>query len=143
MRALLTIPGEPVAKGRPRAALVAGRARIYTPKKTADEEARIADLASRQWDGPPWSCPVQLIVMAYFPVRASWSKRKQASAIGQPHVQTPDGDNIVKLISDALNGVAYIDDAQVYDVRCSKWWAPLPRVEVVLIGFGDNGGRLL
>jgi Holliday junction resolvase RusA-like endonuclease len=38
-------------------------------------------------------------------------------------MKKPDCDNIVKIILDALNGVAYTDDKQVVDVRCRKCYA--------------------
>ena len=41
------IPGDPVAKARPRAAMVAGRARLYTPAKTEKYEARVALFAQQ------------------------------------------------------------------------------------------------
>ena len=41
------VPGQPVGKGRPRATVRAGRARLYTPARTADAEAR-ADVRWRK-----------------------------------------------------------------------------------------------
>lgn len=35
-----------------------------------------------------------------------------------------DGDNALKLILDALNGLAWHDDRQVADARVTKLWAP-------------------
>lgn len=34
----------------------------------------------------------------------------------------PDIDNIAKSVLDALNGVAYIDDKQVYSLTCNKYF---------------------
>ena len=45
------IPGDPVAKARPRAAMVAGRARLYTPAKTEKYEARVAVFAQQAMAG--------------------------------------------------------------------------------------------
>ena len=46
--------------------------------------------------------------------------------------KTPDYDNIGKIISDALNGVAYRDDAQIVEANISKYYSNLPRVEVMI-----------
>lgn len=40
------VPGQPVGKGRPRATVRAGRARLYTPARTADAEARADAIAT-------------------------------------------------------------------------------------------------
>ena len=47
------IPGDPVAKARPRASMVAGRARLYTPAKTEKYEARVALFAQQAMAGRP------------------------------------------------------------------------------------------
>lgn len=44
----------------------------------------------------------------------------------------PDCDNIVKIICDALNGIAYKDDAQITLVQIRKKYADVPQVEVKL-----------
>ena len=88
-----TIPGKPFAKQRPRATVAAGRARVYTPKETVS-----------------------------FEIPRSWSKRKQAEAIGQHHTQKPDCDNIEKACADGLSRIAWADDCQVADARCVKRW---------------------
>jgi Holliday junction resolvase RusA-like endonuclease len=128
----LVIPGEPIAKGRPRATVRGGKVRTFTPERTREAEAYVIRLAAERWAGPPLSGPVRLRVEAFFPIRASWSKARQASEVGQPHLIKPDADNLLKLYADALNGIAYEDDAQIFDGRCLKWWAPMPRVEIHL-----------
>ena len=54
-----------------------------------------------------------------------WHVRKEAWASGRrvPAPVTPDVDNYMKALLDALNqaGVWY-DDAQVVDLRARKWW---------------------
>jgi len=34
----------------------------------------------------------------------------------------PDVDNYIKSICDALNGVAYVDDSQIVEIRCRKYY---------------------
>ena len=46
----------------------------------------------------------------------------------------PDWDNIGKIISDALNGIAYKDDAQVVSCTVEKRYSNTPCVEVWLEG---------
>lgn len=37
--------------------------------------------------------------------------------------QKPDGDNLLKNISDSLNGIIWHDDAQVVKFECEKLWS--------------------
>jgi hypothetical protein len=39
-------------------------------------------------------------------------------------LRKPDWDNAAKLVCDALNGIAWRDDAHVADARVLKFWAP-------------------
>jgi hypothetical protein len=45
-------------------------------------------------------------------------------------VKKPDSDNVVKVVADSLNGIAYRDDVQLVDVSMRKFYAERPRVEV-------------
>ena len=36
------------------------------------------------------------------------------------HLHTPDLDNLVKFVLDAMNGKFYVDDAQIISVECKK-----------------------
>lgn len=44
----------------------------------------------------------------------------------------PDWDNIGKIVTDALNGVAYHDDAQIVDAQVRKFYSKDPRVEIII-----------
>lgn len=118
------IPGRPFAKQRPKATMVAGRARVYTPKQTVSFERQVAEIARPEF-AAPFEGPVKLRVVAVFQIPKSWTKRKKTEAAqngGAFHVQRPDGDNILKAIKDGLNRIAWVDDSQVADVRCVKRW---------------------
>lgn len=119
-----TIPGKPFAKQRPKAAVIAGRARVYTPKQTVSFERQVAEIARPVFPAP-LEGPVKLRVVAVFQIPKSWTKKKKEDAArdgGAFHTQRPDGDNILKAIKDGLNRIAWVDDSQVADVRCVKRW---------------------
>lgn len=121
---MFTIPGKPFAKQRPKATMVAGRARVYTPKQTVSFERQVAEIARPVFPAP-LEGPVKLRVVAVFQIPKSWTKKKKTEAAqngGAFHVQRPDGDNILKAIKDGLNRIAWVDDSQVADVRCVKRW---------------------
>ena len=44
----------------------------------------------------------------------------------------PDWDNIGKVVCDALNGIAYRDDAQIVDSMVRKFYGEVPRVVVII-----------
>ena len=45
-------------------------------------------------------------------------------------ITKPDWDNIGKIVSDALNGIAYRDDSQVVDSRVRKIYSNEPRTVI-------------
>ena len=49
----------------------------------------------------------------------------------------PDCDNIIKIVCDALNGLAYRDDSQVVAVTCQKKYGVEPAVHVVITDWSD------
>jgi Holliday junction resolvase RusA-like endonuclease len=115
------IPGEPVGKGRPRL----GRGgRVYTPDGTRRKEHEVASL---WWSPPiPIDVPVQVKVVAYYArPKDHFKKSGELTAKGKRSLvpmKTPDLDNVVKLILDGLNGVAFKDDRQVRHIEATRLW---------------------
>jgi Holliday junction resolvase RusA-like endonuclease len=125
----IVVDGSPVGKGRPRFVRSVGRA--FTPAKTANYEAILAaaggDVMGRQ---APLEGPLRVIVTAFMPLAASWSKKKTAAALeGLIRPGKPDADNILKVL-DALNGIVWRDDSQIAEARISKLYDPDPRLEI-------------
>lgn len=76
-----------------------------------------------------------MYVSAYYPVPESHIKKQKERELRNFVLPTkkPDIDNILKIIMDGLNGVAYHDDKQVVEVTIRKRYSSEPRVEVVLM----------
>lgn len=112
---ILEIKGTPVAWQR------AGRngKRSFTPMKTKAAEERIKGeyilCGARMLEGP-----IEAVFEFIYEPPRSWSNRKRLMAIGQPKITRPDNDNLAKLCQDALNGVAYTDDSQIYKILINK-----------------------
>lgn len=124
-----SIHGEPVAKGRPRFVRATGRA--FTPQKTVNYEDRIEEAAARAMNGrEPFAGALRLIVRATFLVPASWSQKRKNAA----HWKTskPDADNIAKIVKDALNKIAYRDDAQIAELTVQKQYGPIAGLTVTI-----------
>ncbi len=131
----ITIPGAPTAKGRARATRTG---RMFTPSKTRDAESTLAgralvELASVR-DLLPLTGPLRMDVTFTLPVAASWSKKDRAAALtGTCHpTKKPDVDNLVKLTSDALNGVVWVDDAQLVQVMATKRYGSVPSTRIIV-----------
>jgi Holliday junction resolvase RusA-like endonuclease len=137
-RYVIEIPGTPTGKGRPRAT-TRGKSRIpvmYTPAKTKAAEDVIIDIA--RYHCASIIGPVRMVIKAIFPVAKSWTKARKAAALaGAPHLSKPDGDNVAKLVCDALNGLAYADDAQVFDLRVVKTYGPEAKTMIFIYGGTD------
>lgn len=115
----LTVPGIPVGKGRPRVTTVGGKPRMYTPKRTVEFEKAVAAAFRKENPGTkPLDGPVEVRVYAIWEPPKSTPKRRRAEMIAnrEPRTKKPDADNVLKAVLDALNGVAYHDDAQVCKV---------------------------
>lgn len=105
--ASFTVPGEPVSKSRARFTKRGSKMVSYTPQKTLDGERAMAS--------------------AYREAAGSHDLDKEATFAVHAHFyngtrQRRDVDNMVKLILDGLNEVAWPDDNQVTEIAARKSW---------------------
>ena len=116
------ILGKPRGKQRPRLINIGGKNIVYTPKQTSEYEKLIKAsymAVSRMFFKK--DIPLEINITAFFSGKYSdscWATKK------------PDSDNIIKIVLDGLNKVAYYDDSQVCKVNFEKKYADIPRVEV-------------
>ena len=104
----------PRAKQRARTAFKQGQYRTFTPRETVQAEAALA----AQWVGTPAEGPIRVdIVMSDTSVDVCVSPCLMAES---PKLRRGDIDNYVKLICDALNGVAWKDDRQIVTLTARK-----------------------
>ena len=125
----VSIPGEPVAKGRPRFS----NGHAYTPKKTRQWEKQAKKYAIIAMIGKPILVGAVMVhVIATFNLPPSWPKWKQEAALDDKlfHTAKPDGDNVLKAAKDAMNGIVYADDAQVFSTLVTKRYGTIPGVHI-------------
>ncbi len=132
------VPGRVCGKQRARTVRSKlGGVHSYTPRKTKLYEAAILEayyaaggLHLGAHDGP-----IRLDLVAVFEMPKSWPawKVRAVRAAGLPVTNTPDCDNILKCV-DALNGIAWKDDRQIYSAGIRKLYGERPGLNV-LIGF--------
>ena len=126
----LTIPGPPVAKQRAR---ITRRGFAYTPKKTVAYETFIRELFAVNYsDFEPLTGPLEVMVSAFFPIPKGTSKKNRAlmEAGTLRRDKRPDADNVLKIITDALNGCAFMDDGQIVQACVEKLYSSTPRLEI-------------
>ncbi len=130
-----TVPGEPVGKGRARAAKRGKFITMYTPEKTANYEGLIAHAAMVAMSGRALflgAVAVHLDIKLSIPKSMSINRRA-AAIIGQIFpTKRPDIDNCEKVIFDGMNGVVWKDDVQVVYVTKCKRYAETPGVLVIV-----------
>jgi len=108
-----TVPGNPIPKGRPRVISKNGKRWTYTPTTTKQYENLVKAYAMKA------RCrPTNLSVMVEIVFYRSSTRNA-------------DLDNLVKSVTDALNGVAWEDDALIEVMYAKKDYDPKnPRAEI-------------
>lgn len=134
MEARFTILGEPKGKGRPRFNRNTGHA--ITPKDTVNYETLVHMEYLEQCKEFRFNDDemLDMRIIAYYSIPKYASKKKKAAMLAGEIRPTkkPDMDNVVKIIADSLNQVAYRDDTQIVDCQCRKFYSETPRVEVII-----------
>ncbi len=133
-RLVLTIPGVPVAKGRPRLSTHGGFARAYTPSKTRHYEDMIRLEAGRAMTGQALlEGALSADITVSLPIPKSFSRRKteDAEAGRVRPTSRPDVDNFAKSI-DGLNGIVFRDDAQIVELHVAKFYAARPALVLTI-----------
>lgn len=130
---ILTIPGKPMGKQRARAVSMGKFTKVYTPKETVNYETLIKELFIITYPHHvPIDGPVTMQINVYYPIPKTTSqKKRQAIRLNElrPTVK-PDIDNVIKIICDALNGLAYVDDNRIITIQADKYYCDQPRVEI-------------
>lgn len=126
MEIKFTIPGEPTGKARPRVT----KWGVHNTEKTVLYENLVKTL-----------CPttklngyIQAEILCFYGIPKSFGIKKREDALSykiRPD-KKPDLDNIMKILLDALNGIAYEDDKQIVQAEIGKFYSYTPRVEVFL-----------
>lgn len=131
MEIYLKIDGDPVGKQRPRASGINGK--IYTPRKTKEYEKKIAEefIKSKQ-KKIEGKVPITVQILAEYRIPKSDSKKikeKKIEGLEMP-TKKPDIDNVIKICCDALNGLAWEDDAQIVRIHAMKVFTENPSVTI-------------
>ena len=125
------IPGKIIGKGRPRLNSYTGA--VYTPTRTKDYENLVMQYFMikypkfKQLEGR-----VSVEIVANFEVPKSTKKQDKILMLEYKinPIKKPDIDNIVKIILDAMNEIAFKDDTQITKLNVEKKYSETESVFV-------------
>lgn len=129
MQVNFTITGKPTGKGRPRFSYK----HTYTPAKTVAYEKSVKKAYKNKYYFGE-NTPLGVKILAYYEIPKSSTKKNRFLMLLNKLRPTkkPDVDNIIKIVLDSLNKIAYKDDAQIVECTILKFYSEEPRVEVTL-----------
>lgn len=120
---IFNIPGKIKGKGRARFTNAGKFMMAYTPKDTVNYENWVKYCYLKDNKQDPHERPVYMCAFADFArPKAHYTSKglvKERHLTEVP-IRKPDSDNIIKVIADALNGIAYKDDAQIVTLLLEK-----------------------
>lgn len=132
---------DPRGKGRPRAAVIHGRAKIYTDAATRKYELVIRKFATKlMGDRRPLEGPLSVSLRFRLSPPVSMSKRQRAAVLAgeQPYFGRIDCDNAAKSVLDACNAVCWGDDKQIVRLFVTKVAAEKPGVDVHILALAPQ-----
>lgn len=134
-----TVYGSPISQPRQRHRIVkpkTGGAFVtnYTPKDDPVQswKAHIRYSAIPNKPQAPWTGPVIMFIDFFLPRPARLMRAKDPAGT-IPHITKPDRDNLEKAVLDALKGIFFVDDCQVYSGEIRKFYHEKdcgPRAEI-------------
>lgn len=112
------VHGKVHGKGRPR---FSPDGHAYTPASTRLYEREISK-AFRIAGGTKLSGPLHVDIEAVYGIQRTATKAERLRRLNGDEIalKKPDTDNIEKIVYDALNGIAYEDDAYIVSTRTIK-----------------------
>lgn len=130
---VFSLNGEVRGKGRPRTAVRAGFARIYTDAATRKYEASIQKVAvAVMGNRSPLEGPLSVSLRLRLSPPASMSKRQRGRILAgeEAYFGRVDVDNAAKAALDAMNGVCWGDDKQITRLFVMKIAAEIAGIDV-------------
>ena len=125
------VPGKIIGKGRPRLNTYTGS--VYTPTRTKDYESLVMQYFLLKYPRyKPFEGRVQVEINALFEVPKSTKKVDKELMLSNQINPTkkPDIDNIVKIILDAMNGIAFKDDIQITKLNVEKTYSTQEKIQI-------------
>jgi len=132
------VPGKPQALKRHRSTKSGHH---YDPSAGDKDDFLAKAMAHRPEE--PLLGPLLLEVFCYFDrPKSHYGTGKNAGLLKDSapvyHTSTPDADNILKFVGDALNGIFWRDDRQIAIARILKTYAATPGIQIDILTLKEN-----
>ena len=139
MKIKFTVPGQPVAQGRPKFTTIGGHARAYDPKKSVDYKKIVAYHAMQHKPKQLLEGELEVEILIFKECLKSFSRKNMELAeLGQLRpITKPDADNYAKGPLDAMKGIIWKDDGQIVDLIARKFYSSRPRIEITVRTLGE------
>ena len=132
MALTFSVDGNPVPQPRPRVTARGGFAHAYVPAKHPVHAYRLAVAAAARAAGAGTHGDPVTVELGLVWARPKSHLRKAGVKPDAPALPRIDIDNAAKAVLDALNGVAWEDDAQVRRLVVEKSYGPQGRTVVTI-----------
>lgn len=142
-----TVDGKPVPQQRPGftfAGITYDRKMSRDYKRTVKSAAEEAVFLNN-WVMAHEGMPIRVELIIYKPIPKSlpkWAKNAAVAGFTAPLKRTGDIENIAKGIMDAMSGLVYKDDAQVYNLNITMRYSEEPKVDVKVDALFVNNGDI-
>lgn len=126
----IRVYGTPAPQGSKRAFVRGGRAMLVeSSAKVAPWRADVKAAAlEHMGERPPIEGPVRLVITFLFDrPKSHIGKRGVLPSAPRAHTVRPDLDKLSRATLDALTGIVYRDDSQVYSLHVGKTWCNVER----------------
>lgn len=140
------VPGTPVPKGSAKAFVHRRTGRAIVRQDNAERQkpwASAISYTAQQRGCRPAHGPVRIELWFRMPrPKNHYGTGRNAGVLKRGakiyHTSTPDLDKLVRLVKDALTGVAWSDDSQVAEVAASKTYDECPGVVVEILELAEG-----
>ena len=128
---MFMIPGNPTALKRHRTARVGKFIKQYDPSE--GDMADFLAIAMKYKPAVPYNEPLRVNIYFFFKrPKAHFRTGKDAGFLKDSapkwHTNIPDVDNLVKFVCDSLNGIFWMGDKCICELKTSKQYSAFPRI---------------
>lgn len=102
-------------------------------KNKAWAQAVQIEAKKRAPENGPWTGPVSLQVTFFLKKPKAYPKRRDI-----PHIKKPDLDKLMRSLNDALTGIIYRDDSQIFFATARKEYSDDPGAIFTVSEFNDG-----
>lgn len=120
------LSGDPIPLARPRFRKNSG---VYDPQLSLKQRSQL-ELKIQHGARPLLKGPLELIVTFFMKIPIS---KKRKIYPYNYHAIKPDLSNLIKFVEDVATGILYEDDSIIVSIQSVKYYAIVPRTEIILV----------